>query len=332
MGVDHALRLVVIACCLSCSGPSRSEKGAQVFRPATAGYGSSENARVSCACTAGARCEGQEGPRVCSDGGAWAFPGRYFPPLSCQPGGVLGEHCLGGDYSVCAYSSSACTGPLDWLECSDRVPDAGPDSGWIWLAADTTCSAQCPKSSPPDGSPCAIEPMFCGWPSACGANDYAFCEQGQWKVTLSSCACADPSHAMAGTACTSAGAVCIEPNPAPNSLPLRIATCSGGRWTAAAEKLGSHCPPLEPMADAPCSSGDECAWENACGGWTSGTCTTAGVWRKSASACPGTALQSCSAGTACEPRSTCMTGGCQYVICNCTSSGTLQCQDAVCPN
>src|SRR5258708_2134212 len=164
MRVDLALGSAVLACLVACS-PAGHE---QPF------VTSSDAAKLaaSCRCTVDAQCVGHEGPRVCSDGGAWVLSAWHrFPPPSCGPRGALGEHCSGGYYDVCAYSSTTCDDPLDWLVCSDRSADAGRPSDWTWQRADATCAAQCPKRTPPNGAPCAIEPMYCAWLAACGAND-----------------------------------------------------------------------------------------------------------------------------------------------------------------
>jgi hypothetical protein len=148
-------------------------------------------------------------------------------------------------------------------------------------------------------------------------------------------ACSTPAARLtAGAPCSAPGTACTDPNiPAPEEglpvLGLRLASCSGGRWTAATESVGSHCPPVEPAASDPCNAGDECEWENPCRTWTSGTCI-GGVWSKGASPCPGTPLESCTSGAACEPRVNCTGSGCPtYPYCSC-SDGGLQCMTASC--
>jgi hypothetical protein len=286
-----------------------------------------------CPCAEGASCKsGELGSYGAScDGGGWvglglrigdANPASYsFSPLPCAHFEVTnGAPCLHVG-QVCAYAPGGCDGARSWYACQ-----LGPEGG-EWQPAAGLCPALCPDVAPEDGTPCPAESTFCHFVSACGAIDEAVCRDGSWSVTINPCACADSDRFHTGAACSSPGVSCRE-----GHGDILTSVCDQGEW---ASVTGSpSCPAKEAAADDSCHEGDACAWTNACGGVTQGRCID-GLWSKTASACAGSPLSSCSAGVPCEPRVSCSTQCAQTgqpsTACACGSNGTLECRDEICP-
>lgn len=279
-----------------------------------------------CPCVAGMKCGlSPGGGDECTDSGAWAVFVGQAPP-ACPSGKDLVLPGGQFQYRLCAYSAGACDGPLDWYEWRGTGP-------WMPVAAQDLCEAQCPSQLPPGGGDCGIEGLACQWPSACGAAQVAFCQGGRWQVTVNPCGCADPARFTFDAPCISPGLTCLE---IIDGTFTRLSSCQSGAWHGVIQDPGP-CPLIEPAANDSCPDGSSCDWPNPCGTATYGSCM-GGVWTKSPSPCPGTALTSCTEGTPCEPRVSCSKGctgdsGPPIVDCKCGPDLALHCVEsaAFCP-
>jgi hypothetical protein len=213
-------------------------------------------------------------------------------------------YCSGGRWSV---KADTCPGgcppyrPIEGSACSSTAPlpyckypsaCGGTDLAYCtygrWTFAPSDCPPPppppppCPYSTPPTGSYCADEGIYCKTISSCGGSDVAQCIGHGWKVSPGPCLPPPPPPCpyvvpSDGSYCPSERQECYFPTPCGTS---DYAVCVGGGWRVKSSCTGGTCPAYEPVSGSKCSvpSSTMCNYPNPYGCSTSCFCAKDYRW------------------------------------------------------